>query len=191
MISYLTGKAIYENDGALILDVRDVGYQVFVTEGTLAWALAMTTPVSLWIHTVVRETAFDLYGFERQNELYFFKKLLDVSGIGPKSALAMLGLSSTDTLYQAIMNENVEFLTSVPGIGAKTAKRMCIELKDKLKDYQGNTELHTNEHDRDVVDALLALGYSITQAHQAISELDPKITDRNERIKNALAILAS
>jgi len=191
MISYLTGKAIYENDGALILDVRDVGYQIFVTNSTMAWAMAMTTPVSLWIYSVIRETAFDLYGFERQNELYFFKKLLEVSGIGPKSALGMLGLASTDTLYQAIMNENFEFLTSVPGIGSKTAKRMCIELKDKLKDYQGNTDLHENEHDRDVIDALLALGYSTTQAHKALSEIDPEITERNERIKKALTILAS
>ena len=115
MIGYLSGKAYDSIDGSLILDVRDVGYQILVTESTLGWALAQQQ-VSLWIHTLVRETNLDLYGFETQNELYFFKKLIEVSGIGPKSGLAIIGLASTDTLYQAIIAKNIDFLTSVPGI---------------------------------------------------------------------------
>ena len=135
MISYLTGKPTFDLDGTLVLDVRDVGYRVFVTPATLTWALMQET-VSLWVHTLVRETSMDLYGFETKNELYFFEKLLDVSGIGPKSALGIISLASTDTLYQAIVNQNLAFLTSVPGIGKKTAERMCVELKDKLKESQ-------------------------------------------------------
>lgn len=190
MIGYLSGKAFESMEGALLLDVRDVGYQVLVTESTLAWALAQQD-VSLWIHTLVREQNLDLYGFETHNELFFFKKLLEVSGIGPKSALGIIGLASTDTLYQAIVAENIAFLTSVPGIGKKTAERMCIELRDKLKDYGGETEIHTDPQDADIVDALVALGYSPAQAHNALGKIDPSITQMNEKIKEALNIINS
>ena len=185
MITYLTGKPLFEIDGALCLDVRDVGYNVFVTEQTLTWAL-MQSQISLFVHSIVRETAFDLYGFETKNELYFFKKLLNVSGIGPRSALAMIGMASTDTLYQAIIKDNIDFLTSVPGIGKKTAERMCVELRDKLKDYAGETEAKIHDGDTDVIDALLALGYSPAQAYQALEKVDSEITETNERIKSAL-----
>jgi Holliday junction DNA helicase RuvA len=186
MISYLTGKSLFEIDKALVLDVRGVGYNVFTTDATLSWAL-MQSEISLFIHTIVRETAFDLYGFETKNELYFFKKLLNVSGIGPRSGLAMIGLASTDTLYQAIVHDNIDFLTSVPGVGKKTAERMCIELRDKLKDYAGETERTIHTGDTDVVDALVALGYSPSQAYQAIEKIDSKIKETGNRIKSALS----
>ena len=188
MIGYLSGKAYDSIDGSLILDVRDVGYQILVTESTLGWALAQQQ-VSLWIHTLVRETNLDLYGFETQNELYFFKKLIEVSGIGPKSGLGIIGLASTDTLYQAIVGENIAFLTTVPGIGKKTAERMCIELRDKLKDYGGETDIHTDPGDADVVDALVALGYSSAQAHNALGRVDKGVTEMNEKIIEALNII--
>ncbi|MCI5051246.1 MAG: Holliday junction branch migration protein RuvA [Candidatus Pacebacteria bacterium] len=185
MISYLTGKPLFEIDAALTLDVRGTGYQIFVTEQTLTWSL-MQSEVSLFIHSIIRENAFDLYGFETKNELYFFKKLLGVSGIGPRSALAMIGLASTDTLYQAIVHDNLDFLTSVPGIGKKTAERMCVELRDKLKDYAGETEKVIHDGDTDVIDALVALGYSPAKAYAALNEVDETITATNERIKAAL-----
>jgi len=185
MIGYLSGKAFESIEGTLLLNVRDVGYQVLVTEPTRAWGLA-TQNISLWIHTLVREQNLDLYGFETPNELYFFKKLLDVSGIGPKSALGIIGLASTDTLYQAIVAGNIAFLTSVPGVRKKTAERMCIELRDKLKDYGGETNIHIDPQDADVVDALVALGYSSTQAHNALGKIDSSITEMNEKIKEAL-----
>lgn len=190
MISYLTGKPLFEIDNALVLDVRDVGYNVHITESTLNWAL-MQTSISLFIHTIVRETAFDLYGFETKNELYFFKKLLNVSGIGPRSALAMIGMASTDTLYQAIVKDNISFLTSVPGVGKKTAERMCIELRDKLKDYAGETERIAHSGDTDVIDALVALGYSPSQAYQALEKVSEDITETNQRIKSALAYISN
>lgn len=188
MISYLTGKPLFDIEQALVLDVRDVGYHIYTTEATLSWAL-MQTQLSLWIQTIVRENTLDLYGFETQKELYFFKKLLDVSGIGPKSALGIIGLASTDTLYQAIIGENITFLTSVPGIGKKTAQRMCIELRDKLKDYQSDNATSLRNEDGDVVDALVALGYSPTQAHTALSHIDKTIEGVNNRIKAALHTL--
>lgn len=188
MINYLSGKALFEMGDTISLDVRDVGYQIHVTEPTRVWCLAQSE-VSLFIQTIVRENAFELYGFETKNELYFFQKLLDVSGIGPKSALGIIALASTDTLYQAILNNNLDFLTSVPGIGKKTAERMCIELRDKLKDYEGETEVYTNENDKDVIDALIALGYAPSQVYQTLAKIPPETTDTQERIKKALLLI--
>lgn len=189
MIGYITGKPLFDIDGQIIIDVRGVGYTIACTEQTRT--LANTeSEISLFVHTIVRETALDLYGFETQNELFFFKKLIDVSGIGPKSGLGIIGLASTDTLYQAIMSDNIDFLTSVPGIGKKTAERMCIELRDKLKDYAGNTESTIRAGDQDVVDALIALGYSSSQAHRAVSEIDTELEETNDRIKSALVLLS-
>ena len=188
MIGYITGKPLFEIEGNIIVDVRGVGYTIACTPQTQALALA-SNEISLFVHTIVRETALDLYGFETKNELFFFKKLLGVSGIGPRSALAMIGLASTDTLYKAIVNDNIDFLTSVPGVGKKTAERMCVELRDKLKDYAGDTGAQIHEGDRDVIDALLALGYSSTQAHQALSKIPDDIDEVNERIKIALNTL--
>lgn len=185
MIGFITGKPLFESEGNIIIDVHGVGYSVACTPQTQALALS-SSEISLFIHTIVRETAFDLYGFETKNELFFFKKLLSVSGIGPRSALAMIGLASTDTLYKAIVNNNSDFLTSVPGIGKKTAERMCVELRDKLKDYEGDTDTEIKEGDRDVIDALIALGYSSTQAHQALAHIPHDITETNKRIKVAL-----
>ena len=188
MISYLSGKPIFNIDECLILDVRGVGYKIKLTKTTLIWALTQSE-ISLWIHTLVREKNFDLYGFETKKELYFFEKLIDVSGVGPKSTLNIIGLASTDTLYQAIMNENIVFLSSVPGIGNKTAQRMCIELRDKLKNY--TTEINSNIHteSNDVVDALIALGYSPSQAYGSLEKINPNITKTSERIRAALANL--
>ncbi len=190
MIGYLKGKTLFENDGNIIIDVNGVGYSVACTAQTQSLALQQST-TELFIHTIVRETALDLYGFETKHELYFFRKLLDVSGIGPRSALAMISLASPDTLYQAILNSNIAFLTSVPGVGKKTAERLCIELRDKLKDYSGNTEhAKITEKDQDVVDALVALGYNSAQAYKALSEIPEGNYSMNEKIKLALQKLS-
>lgn len=185
MIGYLTGKTLFVDDGDIIIDVKGVGYKVACTPQTQNLALSQGE-ISLFIHTVVRENVLDLYGFETKNELFFFKKLIEVSGIGPRSALAILGLASTDTLYKAIINNNIDFLMSVPGIGKKTAERMCIELRDKLKDYSGDTNVEVKAGDHDVIDALVALGYSQAQAHQALAKIPQDIEEIHERIKAAL-----
>ncbi len=185
MIGYLRGRSFDTFDKNLIIDVQGVGYLVQVTEATLVWSLSQGE-IGLYIHTLVRENTLDLYGFETQNQLYFFRKLLEVSGIGPKSALGIIGLASTDTLYQALVSENIAFLSSVPGVGKKTAEKMCIELRDKLKDYARETEIEIHQDDTDVIDALVALGYSPAQAYQALSKISQEITDVNEKIKAAL-----
>jgi Holliday junction DNA helicase RuvA len=201
MISYLTGKPLFEIESALTLDVRDVGYNINVTETTLAWALMQST-VSLFIHTIVRETAFDLYGFETKNELYFFKKLLSVSGIGPRSGLAMIGLASTDTLYQAIVHDNIEFLTSVPGVGKKTAERLLIEMTDRIGQLEVQFELTAasasgamlpasgmpaaNDPREEAEAALIALGYKPQEAAKAISRIAEDGMTNEQLIRRAL-----
>ncbi len=188
MIAYLTGNVLFEIENDIVIDVHGVGYRVACTEATRNALLAQER-ASLFIATIVREQSFDLYGFETKQELYFFKKLLEVSGIGPRSALATLSIASPDTLYHAIKKENIELLSSVPGIGKKTAERMCIELRDKLKDYDVTTEESVQEGDRDVIDALIALGYSVGQAHHALAQIPKEVEGTNERIKYALGVL--
>ena len=188
MIAYLTGKVLFEIENDLVVDVHGVGYRVACTEATRNALLARGS-TSLFIATIVREQSFDLYGFESEQELYFFKRLIDVSGIGPRSALAILSIASPDTLYHAIQKDNIELLSSVPGIGKKTAERICVELRDKLKDYAVSAEDTIQEGDRDVIDALVALGYSVAQAHHALAQVPKEVEGTNERIKYALGVL--
>ncbi len=189
MIGYLTGKPLFENEEGVIIDVNGIGYSVACTPQTKT-LIMKSARVSLYIHTVVRETILDLYGFETENELLFFKRLLNVSGIGPRSALALLSIASPETLYRAIVNEQVDFLTSLPGIGKKTAERICVELKDKLSFPEWERDENERKEDRDVYDALIALGYTSSEVHRAMAEIPEDLHDTQERIKYALKQLS-
>ena len=132
MIGYIEGTVKAARDAHLIVLTGGVGYKVGVLKETVL-RTAVGSPVSLWIYTAVREDAFDLYGFAHEEELRFFELLLTVSGIGPKSALGILDIASVETLRSAISAANAGYLTSVSGIGKKTAEKIVLELKDKMK----------------------------------------------------------
>jgi Holliday junction DNA helicase RuvA len=130
MIDYLRGRVAHTETEYVVLDVHDVGYRVFTPN---PYGLARTEePVQLFIHHHVREDAIQLFGFPTREEQSLFRKLLEVSGIGPKVALGVLAGGRPDTITAAIYQENVNFLTKLPGIGRKTAQRMILDLKDKL-----------------------------------------------------------
>lgn len=130
MIDFLRGRLAHTETDYVVLDVRDVGYRVFTPN---PYALARSEePVQLYIHHHVREDAIQLFGFPTREEQALFRKLLDVSGIGPKVALGVLAGGRPETIVAAIQQENVNFLTKLPGIGRKTAQRMILDLKDKL-----------------------------------------------------------
>lgn len=130
MIDYLRGKVAHVEAEYVVLDVRDVGYQVFTPN---PYALARTEePVQLFTYHHVREDAVQLFGFETRDEQALFRRLLEVSGIGPKVALGVLAGGRPETVVAAIQQENLAFLTKLPGIGRKTAQRMVLDLKDKL-----------------------------------------------------------
>lgn len=130
MIDFLRGKVVHTELEYVVLDVRDIGYRVFTPN---PYSLAgKDETVQLFIHHHVREDAIQLFGFATRDEQAMFRKLLDVSGIGPKVALSALAGGKPETIAAAIRQENVTFLTKLPGIGKKTAQRMILDLKDKF-----------------------------------------------------------
>ncbi|MBB6729339.1 Holliday junction branch migration protein RuvA [Cohnella zeiphila] len=130
MIDFLRGRVVHIETEYVVLDVRDVGYRVFVPN---PYALGRgDEPVQLFIHHHVREDAIQLFGFPTREEQSMFRRLLDVNGIGPKVALGVLAGGRPEVVAAAIQHENLGFLTKLPGIGKKTAQRMILDLKDKL-----------------------------------------------------------
>lgn len=189
MISHLTGELFEKERGSIILDVGGVGYRVYVSSATFAELPTENgAEISLYTHLAVREDAMDLYGFTDRDELALFELLLSVSGIGPKSALAVLSLAGAATLRTAIAKDDVSYLTKVSGIGKKTAEKIVLELKDKLGSFAGaGPELR---EDADVVEVLVSLGYARDEARDVVKRLSDDASGTSSRVKEALKLLA-
>lgn len=189
MIAHIEGTVIHKADKFLVVDVSGVGYKVFTAPDTLL-ALAEGDKTSLWTYMAVRENALDLYGFAAIDEMSFFELLLDVSGIGPKSALGILSVASIDTLKKAIATGDTSYLNKVSGIGKKTAEKIVIELRDKLHAHKGEDGApSTLRGESDIVEALKSLGYSQQEARDTLKRIPHTIEGTNARIKEALKIL--
>ncbi len=189
MIAYLEGLIIHKTDKFIVVNVSGVGYKVFITIDTVS-SLSEDTTVSLWTYTAVRENSLDLYGFKTIKEMSFFELLLDVSGIGPKSALGILTVASIDTLKKAIATGDTSYLNKVSGIGKKTAEKIVIELRDKLKAHKGPDGTPSMlRGEGDVALALQSLGYSPSDARDVLRHIPDSIEGTNARIKEALKIL--
>ena len=188
MISYLSGKILNKGQGYIILRVGGVGYKVYINPTKYA-ELDINQEVEFYIYQVVREDALDLYGFNNLEELEMFELLLSISGIGPKSALGALSISSVGELKSYIAQGDPSLLTKVSGIGKKTAERVVLELRDKINQAVGNRQQGSEINglvSGDEIDALMALGYSMQQAREALKKVDPNIEDSGERIREAL-----
>lgn len=191
MIAYLEGKIIYINDKFLIINTGNVGYKVSVTGDTLL-SYKEGGDISLFVYTAVRENSIDLYGFKNTEELSFFELLLDVSGIGPRSALAIIALAPINTIKRAIATGDVSYLNKVSGIGKKTAEKIIIELRDKLENYKDDTDTpSTLREEGDILEALKSLGYSQNEARDALKQVSVSIEGTNARIKEALRVLSN
>jgi Holliday junction DNA helicase RuvA len=189
MIATLHGKLLSRTDDALIVNVGGVGFRVRAPTGTLANLGAVGSEVQLFTHLHVREDELSLYGFATEDELRLFETLLTVSGIGPKVALGILSATSTDTLRIAIAQGNIEILTTIPGIGKKTAQRLVLELKGKI-DVSGLGEIgELTPVDEDVVNALISLGYSAAEATRAARSVPASAKTVEERVRVALQYL--
>lgn len=182
MIGFITGKIHSSNEKSCIVLTGGVGYLVLCPLSSLM-QLNKDDTVSFFIHTHVREDQLSLYGFTTQEEKSLFEKLISISGIGPRSALAMLSTHSPSSLASAIENSDVGVLSHTPGIGKRTAEKIIIELKGKLSHLvTGEKEDGTS----DVRLALEALGYSAKEIHETINKLNTKGKNTNELIKEAL-----
>ena len=191
MIGKLTGTyGGTTAEGAVVIEVNGVGYVARVPLFAIDSLKATERPVSLYIHTVVREDALDLYGFTVEDELLFFKQLMSVSGIGPKTALGILNTADVPTLRRTIAQGDMVSLVKVFGIGKKSAERIVVELRDKMAlEYTTSDETGLSGSDGEVLEALVAMGYSASEARSAIKSLPSKFKSSGsmqERIAAAL-----
>lgn len=193
MISNITGKIIYKSTDYLTIDVNGLGYEVFVPLSTYYDIPEEGGEVSLFIKTIVREDAFLLYGFVNLEDKKFFILLTSVSGIGPKLAMNILSGATAPEIASAISTGNVPMLVAFPGVGKKTAERMVVELKDKLKDITvtaGAAPKTRRTVGDDVVSALVNMGYKQSLAEGVIAELDKDEKDFEKIFKEALKKLS-
>lgn len=171
MIGYLTGKIISSKPTQILLDVNGVGYAIKISINTFEKLTGKNT-VSLYIYTNVKEDSITLFGFYSEAEKEMFELLISISGVGPKSALSLLSGISTDDLKQAIITSNIERIVAVPGIGRKTAERLILELKNKVKDIkeEGITSTKPSAH-KEAIAALTTLGYNLTSSEKAVNKM--------------------
>jgi len=192
VIDYLKGTVTFVESDYAVVEVRDIGYRVFAPN---PYALkAAQQPITVHIHYHVREDAVLLFGFESREQKQLFRKLLDVSGVGPKVALGMLSAGTPEALVQAIQHENLTYLTKLPGIGKKTAQRILLDLKDKLGDlgfdvFAGGNAFSLQYEDaphesipegkawKDAKEALKALGYTDTELDGAWQKMKSTLSD--------------
>lgn len=168
MIANLTGKITYKETDSLVIEVGGIGVQVFVP-AALREGNSVGDKVSLHTHLVVREDSLTLFGFETREEKEFYVLMLGVSGIGPRLALASLSTLSPDAIRRAIFHEQPEIFSRVPGVGKKTAQKILIHLQDKISNIDTLEPISTiTDVDTEVLEALVALGYSVVEAQAAL-----------------------
>jgi holliday junction DNA helicase RuvA len=185
MIGSIRGIVLEVMPPVVLVEVQGIGYRVTVSFATLG-GLRKGEEAFLYTHDVVREDARELYGFPGMEDLQLFERMLAVSGVGPKVALAVLSSGSATAVKRAIMNGDLSLLTSVPGVGTKIAQKIILELKGQLVE----PDVASSE-DREVIEALVSLGYSMAQAKEALKGIAPEITDVSERVREALRRMSS
>ena len=190
MIGYLNGKVKFLTSDEVILNVGGVGYKVFV-DAVTRQNLQLDTAAELFIHTAVREDAITLYVFKNREMLDFFETLLTVSGVGAKSALAIVSKISVADFFTAVSTQDLSTLTKLPSIGKKSAQRILLELKDKVKKFSTDStedfqpaQIVSNAFD-EATDALSALGYTSAEI-SAVFKRAPKNFSTEQLIKFAL-----
>jgi Holliday junction DNA helicase RuvA len=191
MIGFLEGKVTHLDARFAIILVGGVGYKVFATTEALATLKKNADePVKIWTYLAVRENALDLYGFLEKQELDFFELLIShVSGVGPKTALGILSVTTVKNLRQAIGSGETAYLTKISGIGKKVAEKIVMELRDKIDFLESEKDTDEMRDESDALEGLKALGYGEREAREALKKLPREITKPSDKIKHALKIL--
>lgn len=184
MISFIEGEVIEITEKYTTISVQGLGYKIFSTKHVLS-SLQKGDSASLFCHLAVRETALDLYGFENKKEKDFFELLISISGIGPKSALGILDVADIETLKTAVVSGDTSHLTKVSGIGKKNAEKIVLELSNKIDGLESESS-QTPSGSIDVLEALIALGYSQNEARKALQAIPKDVMDTEQKIKYAL-----
>jgi Holliday junction DNA helicase RuvA len=205
MIAYLAGKILEKEANSVIIDAGGIGYEATIPLSTFYELGEIGSDVALRIFTYVREDALQLFGFKTLQERELFLKLITVSGIGPKVGISMLSGMNADEIIAAIRTDNLARLTSIPGIGKKTAERLVIELRDKVASLAsissastsassdgGQTAASTNEIYDDAISALVNLGYQRNAAEKALKQAVQDGTEMSVQklLRKSLQLLA-
>lgn len=185
MVSYIKGELVDVTEQTIVLECNGIGYEIAVPVSTLTELPSTGNEVKIHTYLYVREDAVNLYGFLTKEDLYVFKLLIGVNGIGPKGALGILSAITPDELRFAILADDVKTIAKAPGIGNKTAQKLIIELKDKLKLSDvfeqslkaGAKGIETTENANmdirsEAVQALASLGYSLSEATKAVGKVE-------------------
>ncbi|HVN81961.1 MAG TPA: Holliday junction branch migration protein RuvA [Terriglobia bacterium] len=198
MIAHLSGKLFSKEPNRLVIDVNGVGYDVTIPLSTFYEIGEIGSPIQLLVHTYVREDAILLFGFKTPEERQLFEQLTSVSGIGPKLGISILSGMSVSELVPAIRQSNLARLTTIPGVGKKTAERLVVDLRDKVArigvgaDSQGPPATRSAQEE-DVISALVNLGYPKPQAERALQKALTQTGEAHsfeELLRNSLRQLA-
>lgn len=193
MIYSVSGNLTYKAANFVVIETGGLGLKLIVGERTLKdlpGAKNTERAVKLFSYMHVRENGMELYGFLTEDELIYFEMLISVSGVGPKSALAILDVAPMQELSAAIKEGRPDLLTRASGIGRKTAERVIIELRSKVQSAKSGLVVEKMETDADLIEALSNLGYRRDDARAALAKVDPKLHGLEERLKAALGVLA-
>jgi Holliday junction DNA helicase RuvA len=187
MIATLRGEITQIEDNALIIEVGGVGMRAFVPT-PLRGRMKVGEKIFLYTYLVVRENELTLYGFESQADRDLFTLLLGVAGVGPKVALSVLSTMNIETVQRAVFSDEPELLSRVPGVGKKSAQKIALHLKDRLKPTDTLASVAAmSDSDSEVLEALIALGYSVVEAQAAIQSISKDASDDvEERLRMAL-----
>ena len=197
MIGFLRGKLAAKHPPALLLDVNGVGYEVEAPMSTFYGLPGVGAEVGLHTHLVVREDAHVLFGFGTERERSLFRELIKVSGVGPRIALGILSGATVDEFHRCVETQDTAALTRIPGIGRKTAERLIVEMRDRLKALGSGTPFEVkgptgggapaapNPH-AEAFSALVALGYKPPEVTRLLQKVDASVTSTEELIRHAL-----
>ena len=200
MFAYIKGLLEMKSSNYIVVDINGLGYKIFMSQNNIESIGEINDIVKVFTYVKVREDDISIYGFKTQEELRMFELLIGVSGVGAKSALVMLSCIEPSEFAIAVISNNVNLLTQVPGIGTKSAQRIILELKDKLKAEQSeldeekleNTKLKsskTNENVQEAISGLMVLGYSRKDIEKAFTHLIVDELSVEELIKKGLILL--
>lgn len=197
MYAYIKGSLDTKNNNYVIVEAGGIGYKIFMSLKAIENLGEVGSTVKVYTHYYVREDNISLYGFTSNEELRMFELLLSVSGIGAKSAIAMLSEVSPSSFALAVISNDVSKLVKIPGIGNKTAGRIILELKDKLKTEEALTAseetltaIKEDNKNSEIIAALQVLGYTRKEIDKALEEINTDIVTVEDAIKQALKLLS-
>ena len=198
MFAYIKGSLEMKSSGYIVIDINGLGYKIFMSQSNIDTIGELHDIVKVFTYVKVREDDISIFGFKTQEQLKMFELLISVSGVGAKSALVMLSCIEPSDFAIAVISNDVKVLTKVPGIGNKSAQRIILELKDKLKEEQIEEKLKdsskklkdNSENINEAISGLMVLGYSKKDIEKAFEHLDIDNLSIEDLIKKGLVLLS-